>query len=178
MVAIENMFVNTGTQTIIPTKSFERLGRISIYACNRLKFIFPWNVAECVVCLEKLEIFFCSELENIIEKDDQGVRGSKAKTLFPKLRHIKLSNLPNLENVWKQECYEKSEMEWHSLKSLRVWNCEKLNRLFMGENSAPNLDSMNCSEEWFNKLLWEDQQAKNRCKKKRIYNKGIREEDL
>ncbi|KMZ56053.1 NB-ARC domain-containing disease resistance protein [Zostera marina] len=162
MVGIENIFVNTGTQTIIPAKSFERLGRIYIYECDRLKFIFPWNVAECVVYLEELEISFCSELENIIEKDDQGVSGSKARTLFPKLRNIKLFNLPNLENVWKQECDEKSEMEWHSLNYLHVYNCKKLNRLFMGENSAPALHSIDCSKEWFDKLLWEDQQTERR----------------
>ncbi|KMZ73505.1 NB-ARC domain-containing disease resistance protein [Zostera marina] len=162
MVELENIFVNTGTQTIIPAKSFERLERIYIYSCDRLKFIFPWNVAECVVCLEELNISSCSELENIIEKDDQGVSGSKARTLFPKLRHLRLRDLPNLENVWKHECDEKSEMEWHSLEYLYVWDCEKLNRLFMGKNSAPNLQFMYCRKEWFDKLLWEDRQTESR----------------
>lgn len=162
MVGMENIFVSTVTPAVVPPTSFERLGRIIIFDCDRLKFVFPWNVVECLVCLEELRIFNCSQLENIIGTDDQGVNGSIARALFPKLSYIKLSYLPNLECVWKQEIDEKVEMEWHSLKYLDVEACEKLRRLFFGEKSAPSMYSINCQKEWFNNLHWEDRQAESR----------------
>lgn len=96
---LENIFANTVTPTVMPNGSFHRLKTIVIRCCSKLKLIFPWNVAVCLVHLNFLEISSCSQLEVIVGKAESDYD----QVLFPKLEIMILKVLPNLESLWKEQ---------------------------------------------------------------------------
>lgn len=53
-------------------------------------------------------------------------------------------------------------MEWPSLEDMSLFECDKLNRLFWGHQSALSLKYLNISEECFEKMIWEDDEAASR----------------
>ncbi|KMZ56834.1 NB-ARC domain-containing disease resistance protein [Zostera marina] len=147
---MENIFI---IPIEIPVGSFQSLKEISIENCQALRSIFPWNVAVCLVHLEYLRVRNCSSLEYVI------VMGKEDNSDY-------YNNGQNLKSLlWQQESEKRMEMELSSLMYLGVFNCPKLKRLFFGEKSAPELPTFHCSsEEWFDELQWEDEQAASRFK--------------
>ncbi|KMZ75399.1 hypothetical protein ZOSMA_115G00350 [Zostera marina] len=160
---MENIFI---IPIEIRVGSFQSLTIIFIMRCQALRSIFPWNVAVCLVHLEELYVRNCSSLEVIVIGKDNSDYYNKGQVLFPKLKRLYLYDLQNLKSLlWQQESVKRMEMELSSLMTLKVFDCMKLKRLFFGEKSAPELSMFWCnSDEWFDELQWNDEQAASRFK--------------
>lgn len=53
-------------------------------------------------------------------------------------------------------------MEWPSMKTITLINCDNLNRLFLGQQSAPNLAFLDFEQGYFEKMIWVDDQTAGR----------------
>jgi len=114
--------------------------------------------------LEVIEVSNCEKMEEIIEtrSDDEGLIGELE---LPKLRDLKLIELPELKSIFSEK------LICHSLKVLHVRNCEKLKRmpiclpLYESDQPSPRLSLHEIiaypKEWWETELQWEHPNAKN-----------------
>ncbi|XP_022753325.1 disease resistance protein At4g27190-like isoform X3 [Durio zibethinus] len=98
--------------------SLQSLKVVSIYNCNKLRYLFPTSVAQSLGQLEELHISYCLELEEIIPKTE-----------------VSNINLPSPREVFIAELRSIQEGPSHhvslqSLKFVRTRNCNKLRYLF------------------------------------------------
>ncbi|XP_050275389.1 probable disease resistance protein At4g27220 isoform X2 [Quercus robur] len=100
--------------------TFGKLNTVNIYSCSSLKSVFPTSVAKALMQLEKLEIWDCATVEEIIAKEE----GIETTTLFvfPRLFSLNLVSLPELKSFYPGE----HTSEWPLLKQLTICNCDKL----------------------------------------------------
>ncbi|XP_015948352.3 uncharacterized protein LOC107473323 isoform X1 [Arachis duranensis] len=112
---------------------FRNLQQVFVKSCRKLKALFPVAIATNLKMLEQLEVHFCDELLEIVEKDRVG-GGETKKFVFLYLTRLRLYNLPQLEHfydgMFTLECPE--------LNYLYPFNCIKF-ELFQTpqENSPP-----------------------------------------
>ncbi|XP_061355976.1 uncharacterized protein LOC133300448 [Gastrolobium bilobum] len=80
--------------------SFLKLTSITIRNCNSLKSLLSHSMARSLVQLQDLNVYHCKMMEEIVTKEKENNEGgSKIKILFPQLKTLDLSHLPNLECV-------------------------------------------------------------------------------
>lgn len=80
--------------------SFHKLTNIDVSDCNNLKSLFSHSMARSLVQLQKLRVVDCEMMEEIITKEEENInKGSKFKTLLPKLEQLSFNGLPKLECV-------------------------------------------------------------------------------
>lgn len=73
--------------------NFCALQILSVKGIGNFKCIFPPSIISGVPNLSRLDVEYCSMLEQVIGKDDQNVGET---ILFPNLKELHLSNLPNI----------------------------------------------------------------------------------
>ncbi|KAK1257295.1 putative disease resistance protein [Acorus gramineus] len=76
--------------------------------------------------------------------------------LFPKLKYIRLLDLPKLESICEHP------LLFPSLKKLRVSRCPHLKKLPLEINSAPDLKKIKGEQEWWDGLVWDDELIKQK----------------
>ena len=100
----------------IPIGSFGNLKTLEVESCPKLKFLLLFSMARGFSQLEEMTIEDCDAMQQIIayeresEIEEDGHVGTNLQ-LFPKLRSLKLKNLPQLINF-------SSELETTSSTSL------------------------------------------------------------
>eukprot|EP00261_Vitis_vinifera_P039423 XP_019080666.1 PREDICTED: uncharacterized protein LOC100248775 isoform X2 [Vitis vinifera] len=87
----------------IPVKFFDNLKTLDVEKCHGLKFLFLLSMARGLLQLEKIEIKSCNVIQQIVVceseseiKEDDHVETNLQP--FPKLRSLKLEDLPELMN--------------------------------------------------------------------------------
>lgn len=101
-----------GSMTLYPN-----LKKLRISDCNSLRHVFPSSIARDLMHLEKLEVFSCNMMTEIIGAGGQEITEQDVSNVivFPELTEVRLTGLPNLTSFW---CYQNGEA-----KSCKVFYC-------------------------------------------------------
>jgi disease resistance protein RPS2 len=104
---------------------FSSLKEFYCGGCNSMKKLFPLVLLSNLVNLEVIDVSDCEKMEEIIGTIDEEKSTSNSITelTLPKLRILKLCDLPKLKGI----CSVK--LICNSLKDIRVRRCEKLKRI-------------------------------------------------
>ncbi|KAJ1435939.1 P-loop containing nucleoside triphosphate hydrolase [Sesbania bispinosa] len=101
------------------TLSFQNLCEVSVVKCKSLISLFPLSVARDIIQLQNLQVCECG-IEEIVAKEEE-TKGI-IKFVFPHLLSLDLMHLPKLKSFF---CGIQS-LQCKSLKSINVFNCQKL----------------------------------------------------
>ena len=78
----------------VTKESFQRLRDIEVRNCERLRSLLPSSIEK----LEKLTIFRCHGMEEIVENEDDS---EEVIEIFPQLLSLSLIGVPKLSQFWK-----------------------------------------------------------------------------
>ncbi|XP_022719901.1 uncharacterized protein LOC111277752 [Durio zibethinus] len=116
--------------------SFCKLNLLWVHDCDRLLYVFPFDMRGRLEKLEEMGISCCDSLEEIFEPQGLNVSELQAVTtnqsvrfVFPNLQILRLSMLPKLKSF----CSRIHTAEWPSLKKMCVYGCDKV-EIFASEN--------------------------------------------
>uniref|UniRef100_A0A6N2L7E6 Uncharacterized protein n=1 Tax=Salix viminalis TaxID=40686 RepID=A0A6N2L7E6_SALVM len=114
----------------------DSLQKINVSNCNSIEILVPssWS---CLVNLEEINVASCGKMKEII--DEEGVMGEESsKFKLPKLRSVRLYELPELKSNWSAK--------WicDSLQKINVSNCNSIEILVPSSWSClVNLEEIN-----------------------------------
>ncbi|KAA3472447.1 putative disease resistance protein [Gossypium australe] len=112
----------------------ESLEWVEVEYCPKLRRMFSPN---CVPPnLEKLEVWECNQLEEIIASEERG--RVTMEFCLPRLKKMSLISLPELKSI----CSVDAVMICESLEWLKVISCPKLKRMFSPNCVPPNLEEL------------------------------------
>ncbi|TYH46624.1 hypothetical protein ES332_D11G350600v1 [Gossypium tomentosum] len=106
--------------------TFSSLKEITLCSSHKIKKLFEADRA--LHNLEKIEVNYCLQLEEIItepEGEGMGTNNDSIKYNFPRLTTLILSNLPKLKGI----CSENAVMVCNSLQVIEISNCPKVKRI-------------------------------------------------
>jgi hypothetical protein len=153
------------TYSPLPPGSFQNLQDVRIDECLSLRYLFSWSHVPCLVQLRTLKIVRCDSLEEIVDGGDRNA-GQPLHTIFPKLKRLILSELPELVGICSNDDLQQP-LNWSSeLEHLKIRNCPSLTRSFLSGQSAAKLKDFKVDEDWFESLEWEDENVKKKWKDK------------
>ncbi|KAK8478952.1 hypothetical protein V6N12_007909, partial [Hibiscus sabdariffa] len=109
----------------IHVEHFENLTSLEVHDCRRLRYIFTPSIAQNLPQLSRLFIFFCEELEQIIDKDQT----SSQPICFPNLTHVDIWECLNLK------CVFPVTVGLPKLKHLSLKWMSKLEEVFEGDKA-------------------------------------------
>ncbi|KAA8535642.1 hypothetical protein F0562_030645 [Nyssa sinensis] len=156
------------------TGIFSRLKLLSVWRCEKLKYLFTARLVwHHMQNLELIRVFGCSQMENIIieeeEEVEEGITPERTSILtFSKLRSLKLQDVPQLKSI----CTGTNTMVCPSLQKIKVHNCPKLKRLSLctinvddnrriSEAHPARLIKISGQKKWWDLLEWDNPQAKS-----------------
>ncbi|RXH91577.1 hypothetical protein DVH24_020600 [Malus domestica] len=96
------------------------LTSLEVCCCTGLTFVLSSSMARNLVQLKKLEITKCESMEEMVSTKEYGE--GKTDVMFCKLQHLELGDLPELSRFCSASC----NVQFPSLESLEIRNCEKL----------------------------------------------------
>ncbi|XP_058106031.1 probable disease resistance protein At4g27220 [Magnolia sinica] len=132
--------------------SLQNLRRIWVSHCEKLRSLFSSSMVEQLHQLEELTISECFQMKEIIEGDEL------PHNSFPKLRFLILDDLPKLESICSQR------FMFLSLEEMEVISCPKLKKLHLFCSSIHQIKGkIEGKREWWERLEWEDENAKSLC---------------
>ncbi|TYJ39080.1 hypothetical protein E1A91_A04G041400v1 [Gossypium mustelinum] len=151
------------TSPLAPSATFSHLKEITIERRSSMKTLFPHWLLPNLQNLEEISVDSCDELVEILGAATSEVeeKGSDALIKFhlPKLRELKLCELPNLKSI----CSKSGVMVCDSLQVIEVGNCDKLKRIppfvpFVGNGQpfayAPPSLTIRSYAKWWESLEW------------------------
>ncbi|KAJ7972077.1 Disease resistance protein [Quillaja saponaria] len=104
-----------------PVIGFQSLEKLDVWGCNVLTYIMLPSVANLLTNLKKLDVGECNALKTVIANGEENTN----KTYFPKIKHIELWELPELESFSNQSC----SLEWPpSTVKFNVSGCPKFKK--------------------------------------------------
>ncbi|XP_027170330.1 disease resistance protein SUMM2-like [Coffea eugenioides] len=129
------LFYGESEPYLLPAGTFSSLKELSISKCHNMKQLFTVQLLQNLQNLEELYVEDCEGLEEIAA-DGNGVgqgggegtqltssEGATATVILPKLRQLRLDNLPQLKNICK------AAMICDSIKKIIIDDCPNLKRL-------------------------------------------------
>ncbi|PHT25990.1 hypothetical protein CQW23_34392 [Capsicum baccatum] len=144
----------------IASHTFSGLTELVIWYCNRMEKLFPRAILQDLKNLEVLDVFGCSEMEEIIGREEgegssQSSSSSTSTTDFPKLKRLSLLDLPELKSICE------GKLMCDSLEYMEFRECPKLKRppfYNTNEHPFPSLREIKVYKEeknWWERLEWE-----------------------
>ncbi|KAK2441515.1 hypothetical protein QL285_012805 [Trifolium repens] len=107
---------------------FRSLKYLVVHKCDFLsEVLFQPNLLEVLMNLEELDIKDCNSLEAVFDLKGEFERETLVKN-STRLKKLKLSNLPKLKHVWKEDQY--NTMGFQNLTEVSVEKCTTLKSLF------------------------------------------------
>ncbi|XP_045823829.1 uncharacterized protein LOC123916419 isoform X2 [Trifolium pratense] len=107
---------------------FRSLKYLVVHKCDFLSdVLFKPNLLEVIMNLEELDIKDCNSLEAIFDLKGEFEKEILVKN-FTRLKKLKLSNLPKLKHVWKED--QHNTMRFQNLSEVSVEKCRSLKSLF------------------------------------------------
>ena len=102
----------------------QNLRRLVVDGCHRLKYLFPFAIAQCLVQLQKLDVKNCTDMEEIVFINYN--TGLENKKLLLKLQDVSLYNLPNLTRFCSSSTsYNIVNCDLNT-KKVSIWRCPNL----------------------------------------------------
>ncbi|GMP72898.1 hypothetical protein CsSME_00030787 [Camellia sinensis var. sinensis] len=106
------------------------LRSMKVHSCGKLKYVFQPSIAQALHQLEKLIVFECEEMEEIVAaKQNEGQQEEEEERVgykmeFKSLKQLYLGRLPNLSGFCTGG--DDFPFEWPSLEQLGVIECPKM----------------------------------------------------
>ncbi|RWR71920.1 putative disease resistance protein [Cinnamomum micranthum f. kanehirae] len=155
--------------------SLSKLRFLHLFNCKNLKKVFQLGIIRQLCSLESLSVHHCSNMEEIIEIEEEEMSMSVAshthnvisynndRLILPNIKQIGLWSLPELVSI----CRGFSNFEWPSLETIHILECPKLKSLSFLSNGtnivAPAVKEIYGDSEWWEEALeWEDNDIKQR----------------
>ncbi|GLU15708.1 hypothetical protein SLE2022_321780 [Rubroshorea leprosula] len=140
-----------------PPHVFSNLKTLWIWDCLGMRKLLPLELLQAFQNLEKIDVFQCKQMEEIITSSDSDA--SSDKFTFPKLRKLILMDLPQLKSI----CSAKGVMVCDSIEKIRIKSCRKLKRIPIqlplldnGQPSPPpRLREIEIDKEWWESVEWD-----------------------
>ncbi|KAD7477339.1 hypothetical protein E3N88_00475 [Mikania micrantha] len=133
--------VDQGSVSLPRTKTITNLHHeltnlkiLDISRCDLLEYIFTFSTLESLKKLEELSIRLCKAMK-VIVREEHGEESS-SKVVFPRLKSIKLDDLPNLAGFF---IGMNIDFEWRSLDYVMIKDCPQMMVFTSGESIAPKL---------------------------------------
>ncbi|GKV51522.1 hypothetical protein SLEP1_g58167 [Rubroshorea leprosula] len=99
---------------------------IEIGGCSGIRKLFPLELLQALQNLEVITVFSCHQMQEIIASLDSDASSSDKFTFtFPKLRELRLWDLPQLKSI----CSAKGVMVCNSIETIKIDGCPKLKRI-------------------------------------------------
>ncbi|KAK9016281.1 hypothetical protein V6N11_078783 [Hibiscus sabdariffa] len=127
--------------------SFSRLTSISLEDCPKLLNVFPWSMLTRLQRLNRIRIWNCESVEEIIFESRPKEGGSRSATSslsplfvrpdvitfeFPSLTSLNLEDLPKLKSIY----HKMHTISWPSLKEMVVKRCHKVETMFASHETC------------------------------------------
>ncbi|KAH1083179.1 hypothetical protein J1N35_022940 [Gossypium stocksii] len=132
---------------LLDEHSYSKLTSFCLEGCPKLLNVFPLSMLTRLQKLEKLNIWNCESLEEIIcESQSQEVNSGAMQSLspqliqlndtfeFPYVASLTLIGLPNLKSI----CHKTQTINWPLLKNIEVHGCNKVEILFASQEISGN----------------------------------------
>ncbi|RWR90802.1 LOW QUALITY PROTEIN: putative disease resistance protein isoform X1 [Cinnamomum micranthum f. kanehirae] len=132
------------------------LKRIDFYKCPKLKYVLSVGWFQTLQNLEEIIVGYCRAMEEmVVDMGDMGEANNNIPITLPRLKRIKLSDLPNLKSICKRT------LICSSLEEIDVFNCPMLKMLPFSINSLPSsLKQIKGSRRWWDSLEWDNANTK------------------
>ncbi|XP_021715072.1 disease resistance protein RPS2-like [Chenopodium quinoa] len=125
-------------------KCHKNLRYINIWYCPKLKNV-SWILQ--LPRLEKLYVFYCEEIEEIIGEND--VTGGSLELPFLSLKTISFRGLPKLKSISKEA------LSFPVLNTIALIECPQLKKLPSAAYNSSDFPIVYCSREWWENLEWD-----------------------
>ena len=106
---------------------------LSISYCKKINILFSYSSLRS---LEKLEVIYCENIEEIVSEGK--IEASADKTMFPRLQCLYLEGLPNL----KAFCQGSYDFDFPLLQEVIINYCPKMEVFSRGSCHAPKLQDV------------------------------------
>ncbi|WVZ17072.1 hypothetical protein V8G54_010054 [Vigna mungo] len=143
--------------------NFKNLRTIDVSNCHELRNLFPASMAKDLSKLERMSIWYCKKMVEIISSKDAS-EANNDPLEFPELTYVRLCELPNIKHVCKGrhsiKCPKLNELTVNSCLNLKTFSKE-INKaseeeesfVFSAQKVFPNLEYMEIDFEEAQKLL-------------------------
>lgn len=123
-------------QHLSTSLGFPNLNELTVEGCDSMKHLFHSSTVKSLLQIKKLSASKCKMMEVIVreEKEAEAVGISKL-VVFPLLDSLQLSFLPSLRGI----CLDLHDLEWPSLRSVKVYKCQEMKIFTAGFSCTPNL---------------------------------------
>ncbi|XP_061364302.1 uncharacterized protein LOC133307764 [Gastrolobium bilobum] len=107
---------------------FSNLTHLVVHNCDFLsEVLFQLNLLEVLMNLEELDVRECYSLEAVFDVKGKSETDIQVEN-STQLKKLKLSSLPNLKHVWKEDPH--GNLSFPNLREVSVIECEMLTSLF------------------------------------------------
>ncbi|XAR49325.1 hypothetical protein NMG60_11032494 [Bertholletia excelsa] len=133
-----------------------KLKTLVLINCQLLAKVFSPGVVQQLHELQHLRMEKCPSVKELIASDD--IVGGL--NLLPKLKELELIDMPNLQTICQNE-----SLYWPSLRKLWIYKCSSLRSLPFTQDNAKKLKLMEAEQEWWDALLWQNEDIKKQFEK-------------
>ncbi|KAG6672587.1 hypothetical protein I3842_16G065600 [Carya illinoinensis] len=149
-------------------KGFNYLRLLEVWSCDSLKCLFTPSIAKLLVKLEKIEVYDCNEIEEILAKE-AGDEENRDVITFPLVKTLWLTNLQKLECFYIEDNHA---FEWPSLDKITIAGCPNLKMFVSTSTKTPQLKGVHTKSETFQPMIEGDLNAtiQHIIKEKVCYN--------
>ncbi|KAB2032340.1 hypothetical protein ES319_D05G366400v1 [Gossypium barbadense] len=121
----------------IQAVNFQNLTELNVGDCISLRYIFSPTIARNLPRLSQLHISCCEELEQIIDKDQKSSQHHLQPICFPCLAEVIIDNCENLKYLFP---ITSAHGGLPKLKTIRLVNVPKLEQVFEGDEANVSKD--------------------------------------
>ncbi|KAG6625063.1 hypothetical protein CIPAW_16G069800 [Carya illinoinensis] len=149
-------------------KGFNYLRLLEVWSCDSLKCLFTPSIAKLLVKLEKIEVYDCNEIEEILAKE-AGDEENRDVITFPLVKTLWLTNLQKLECFYIEDNHA---FEWPSLDKITIAGCPNLKMFVSTSTKTPQLKGVHTKSKTFQPMIEGDLNAtiQHIIKEKVCYN--------
>ncbi|XP_048135744.1 uncharacterized protein LOC115726483 [Rhodamnia argentea] len=127
--------------------SFSTLKVVRVEDCNKMEVLFPCSMMRELPQLEEIEVARCKLMRGIVEADDD-----RGKFELPKLRELKLDELPNIENfITTGSSPSRSTSDYQIGTQIAFFNGQQV--------AFPSLETLDITGMDNIKMIWDNQAA-------------------
>ncbi|XP_044477967.1 probable disease resistance protein At4g27220 [Mangifera indica] len=112
----------------LSTSSYQNLTHLTLFECDKIKYVFPLSIAKSLQHLQYLELTRCKVLEGIVAPEE----GTEVAInfFFPQVSTVKLQYLPEFMDFYLGILTS----EWLKLRELVVKDCDRIKMLTLEPN--------------------------------------------